>query len=91
MKNIRVFYLKLFQFLVLKLSIYLNRRVSVMKRKHYETLLSNAMVTESLQISTEKLYFYGNNKTATDKLKSFDYKGTLNQKIYTYEGESMSN
>ena len=30
MKNIRVFYLKIFSFLVGKLSIYLNRRVFVM-------------------------------------------------------------
>ena len=30
MKNIRVFYLKIFQFLELKFSIYLNRRVFVM-------------------------------------------------------------
>ena len=31
MKNIRVFYLKFFSFLVVKFSIYLNRRVFVMK------------------------------------------------------------
>ena len=30
MKNIRIFYLKIFIFLVVKLSIYLNRRVFVM-------------------------------------------------------------
>ena len=30
MKNIRVFYLKIFNFLVVKVSIYLNRRVFVM-------------------------------------------------------------
>ena len=31
MKNIRVFYLKIFSFLEVKFSIYLNRRVFVMK------------------------------------------------------------
>ena len=30
MKNIRIFYLKIFKFLVVKFSIYLNRRVFVM-------------------------------------------------------------
>ena len=30
MKNIRIFYLEIFPFLVVKLSIYLNRRVFVM-------------------------------------------------------------
>ena len=30
MKNIRIFYLKLFQFWVVKFSVYLNRRVFVM-------------------------------------------------------------
>ena len=30
MKNIRIFYLKIFPFLVVKFSIYLNRRVFVM-------------------------------------------------------------
>ena len=33
MKNNRFFYLKIFQFLEVKLSIYLNRRVFVMARK----------------------------------------------------------
>ena len=30
MKNIRIFYLKIFKFLVVKFSIYLNRRVFIM-------------------------------------------------------------
>ena len=34
MKNIRVFHLKFFQILELKFSIYLNRRVFVMKRQN---------------------------------------------------------
>ena len=33
MKNIRIFYLKLFTFLVVKFSVYLNRRVFVMDYK----------------------------------------------------------
>ena len=32
MKNIRIFYLKIFPFLVVKFSIYLNRRVFVMNQ-----------------------------------------------------------
>ena len=35
MKNIRVFYLKIFQFLEVKVSIYLNRRVFVMEFKAF--------------------------------------------------------
>ena len=36
MKNNRIFYLKIFLYLVVKFSIYLNRRVFVMKKIIYE-------------------------------------------------------
>ena len=39
MKNIRIFYLKIFPFLVVKFSIYLNRRVFVMKWYHLLMIL----------------------------------------------------
>ena len=39
MKNIRVFLSEIFQFLRLNFSIYLNRRVFVMKRKYERSLL----------------------------------------------------
>ena len=39
MKNIRIFYMKIFQFLVVKFSIYLNRRVFVMSCWPHEMLL----------------------------------------------------
>ena len=42
MKKIRLFYLKIFQFLEVKFSIYLNRRVFVMASAHV-SLLGGAM------------------------------------------------
>ena len=41
MKNIRVFYLNIFQFLEVKFSIYLNRRVFVMIDKRLQIFYSN--------------------------------------------------
>ena len=40
MKNFRIFYLKTFSFLVVRFSIYLNRRVLVMteEQRHYDSL-----------------------------------------------------
>ena len=38
MKNIRIFNLKIFLFLAVKLSIYLNRRVFVMEKKYFNKM-----------------------------------------------------
>ena len=39
LKNIRIFYLKIFIFLVVKFSVYLNRHVFVMAREAHMNLL----------------------------------------------------
>ena len=41
MKNIRIFYLEIFPFLVVKFSIYLNRRVFVMISKYKSVIYKN--------------------------------------------------
>ena len=51
MKNIRVFYLKIIQFLEVKFSIYLNRRVFVM------LLLGYDGIAEARDIFSSKQYF----------------------------------
>ena len=43
MKNIRIFYLKFFQFLVVKISIYLNRRVFVKGTWNARTQIDSAV------------------------------------------------
>ena len=54
MKNIRIFYLKSFLFLVVKFSIYLNRRVFVMKNNKPPHDENNKMeVRPATQISLE--------------------------------------
>ena len=47
MKNIRVFYMKIFRFLVVKFSIYLNRRVFVMVCLFLSICLHNLLITIS--------------------------------------------
>ena len=44
MENIRIFYLKICHFLVVKFSVYLNRRVFVMKRNSYLILFLSGAV-----------------------------------------------
>ena len=54
MKNIRVFYLKIFNFLVVKVSIYLNRRVFVMNGPNTNGTFT--MPDSNLLIDQENIY-----------------------------------
>ena len=56
MKNIRIFYLKIFLFLVVKFSIYLNRHVNVM----FTILVSDVCIFVKDANSLSKLYQYLN-------------------------------
>ena len=58
MKNIRIFYLKFFPFLVAKFSIYLNRSVSVM---HISTLTQSKYVSQSIMIKPRYFKILGIN------------------------------
>ena len=55
MKNIRIFYLKIFLFLVVKFSIYLNRHVFVMIGLSAASILVDLYFAESIAIETVSL------------------------------------
>ena len=73
MKNIRVFLSKNFQFLEVKFSIYLNRRVFVMKTYHktIQPLLSLRMIRRRLHIVTfhkNEVILLANNECAVGQV-----------------------
>ena len=61
MKNIRIFYLKIFNFLVVKFSIYLNRHVFVMDwiNNIFSVVLDNEDNIHDLQTETMSMCYHG--------------------------------
>ena len=58
MKNIRIFYLKIFIFLVVKFSVYLNRHVFVMYMWHLTAFKIAVSLSFSKWIENEIIFFY---------------------------------
>ena len=64
MKNIRIFYLEIFPFLVVKFSIYLNRHVFVMCRLDCNLVRNDSHITEKNPVSR---IFMGRKKLVIEK------------------------
>ena len=62
MKNIRFFYLKIFHFLVVKFSIYLNRHIFVMK------LLLASLVSTNLKFEIQRIQNPADSKITKTRL-----------------------
>ena len=77
MKNIKVFYLKIFSFLVVKFSIYLNRRVFVMVLQFNESPWLEPYISFNSKKRAESKSEFEKKKQKKKKLNNSVYGKTL--------------